>query len=64
MRWAEQQRMEWIAKRSEPFRRKDLMEAFLISVPQASNDIQKFLKLHPGIWKYNTRKRYYERIET
>ena len=63
MRWFEKQRMEWISKRKAPFNRSDLMKKFDISVPQASKDIQKFLKLYPGIWEYNTSKKQYERTQ-
>lgn len=62
MRWFEKQRMAWLSERQEPFNRKHLMEAFDISQPQASNDIGKFIKLHPGAWAYNARKKQYERV--
>lgn len=62
MRWAQKQRMQWIAERQEPLRRKDLMEHFEISLPQASKDIQQFLKLYPNTWEYNLSKKQYERI--
>lgn len=62
MRYFETMRMEWLGNRRAPFNRKDLMDKFGISMPQASNDIQKFLKNHPNIWCYNFNKKRYERI--
>ena len=63
MRWAEQQRMDWIGARRAPLNRADLIDKFGISAPQASNDIQKFMKLWPNTWVYNQSKKVYERIE-
>ncbi len=60
MRWFERQRMEWLANRKAPFNRADLMKAFDISVPQASNDINKFIDNNPNRLTYNTRKKRYE----
>lgn len=62
MRWAEQQRMQWLGNRRAPFNRADLMAKFSISMPQASMDINKFNKLWPNTWEYNTSKKRYERI--
>ena len=62
MRWAEQQRMEWLAARRAPFNRSDLMKKFGISTPQASKDVQKFMKDNPGTWTYNFNKKRYERV--
>lgn len=60
MRWFERQRMEWLKKRQEPFNRADLMAVFGISMPQASNDIQKYLEMFPTALTYNTKKKRYE----
>lgn len=62
MRYFETMRMEWLSNRRAPFNRKDLMDKFSISMPQASNDIQKFLRENPNIWQYNTSRKRYERI--
>lgn len=60
MNWAQRQRMEWISKRNAPFNRKHLMDKFDISTPQASNDIQAYLKMFPDSLKYNTKLKRYE----
>lgn len=62
-RWFERQRMNWIASRTEPLRRKHLMEAFDISQAQASMDINKFMRLKPNMWRYNLNEKQYERVE-
>ncbi len=60
MRWFERQRIEWISNRRKPFNRKDLMDKFDISLPQASNDIQTYLKMFPSALTYNLKKKRYE----
>jgi hypothetical protein len=40
------------------------MQRFQISMAQASVDLQRFLKLHPGAMVYHTRKKRYERAQT
>lgn len=60
MRWFEKQRIEWIKNRKEPFNRRDLMDAFDISMPQASNDIQAYLEIFPNSLTYNMNKKIYE----
>lgn len=52
--------MQWLSKRRAPFNRKDLMDKFRISTPQASNDIQKYLSMFPGSFKYNPKLKRYE----
>lgn len=52
--------MEWLKNRQEPFNRYDLMDAFDISMPQASKDINKFIVNNPGRLTYNLRKKRYE----
>lgn len=62
MRWAEQQRMDWIANRIRQRRRinrKDIMEMFRISLPQASIDLRKFMALHPDSLTYDTKAKCY-----
>lgn len=60
MRWFERQRIEWIRERREPFNRSDLMKAFDISTPQASNDIKKYIEMFPSALTYNMKKKRYE----
>jgi len=60
MRWFERQRINWIAKRKAPFNRQDLIDAFDISMPQASNDIQTYIKMFPMALTYNMKKKRYE----
>ena len=60
-RWYEWQRMDYIGRRKAPLRRLDLMNKFGISTPQASKDIQKFMKIWPGVWKYDMSKKQYVR---
>lgn len=60
MRWFERQRIEWIKNRKEPFNRKDLMDAFDLSQPQASHDIQTYIKMFPMALTYNMNKKRYE----
>lgn len=62
MRWFEQHRLEWIAETLRVFgyiNREHLERKFGISTPQASTDINRFLKLHPGAMAYDkSAKRY------
>jgi len=62
IKWFQYQRFEWIGKRNRPFNRKHLMEKFEISMPQASNDIQKFIQIWPGVLKYDMKKKQYEKV--
>lgn len=65
MRWAQQQRMTFIASRLESvgfINRRELQEFFGISLPTASADLQAFLKLHPGKMRYNFSNKRYEKI--
>jgi len=54
--------MEWIAESLLVYRfinREHLQRKFGISQPQASKDLNAFLKRHPGVMRYDlTRKRY------
>jgi hypothetical protein len=62
MRWFEEQRLKWIGDRLAShghINRSDLVEQFRISAPQASKDLNKFLRDRPRIMIYNpTAKRY------
>lgn len=62
MRWFEEQRQSFIAdfiREKKKLNVKDIMEKFNISKPQASRDIQKFIKEYPNLLEYNlTAKRY------
>lgn len=62
MTWCEQQRMDWIAESLRVYgfiNRKHLMLKFGISQPQASKDLQIFLRDHPGAMRYDlTLKQY------
>lgn len=63
MRWHVEQRMDFIAKTLDEkgyINRKDLMDKFGISTPQASIDLRNYSKLLPGFIKYNTRLKRYE----
>ncbi len=61
MRWFERQRINWISKRKAPFNRQDLMDAFDLSLPQASHDIQTYIKMFPRALTYNMNKKRYEK---
>lgn len=62
MRYAALQRQCWLKNRAEPFNRKDLMEAFGISMPQASADIKAFTNANPNVFFYDNKKRIYSRV--
>lgn len=62
MRWAEQQRMDFIAERLKTegcLVRADLTAKFGISVPQASIDIRKFRSLNPRAMTYDAKVKCY-----
>lgn len=62
MRWFEQHRMDWIAETLRVFgyiNREHLMRKFGVSTPQASVDLNRFLRLHPDVMRYDrSAKRY------
>ena len=61
MRWAERQRHAFIAERlavTGSIRRKDLIEKFEISVPQASVDFRRYREAHPEMAYDPSRKCY------
>lgn len=60
--WAVEARMKYITGRLSNFgavNRRDIMEAFDVSVVQASKDIQFFMKLNPGRVVYDRTKKHY-----
>lgn len=62
MRWFEQQRMDWIAETLRVFgfiNREHLMRKFGISMPQASKDLGRFLRLNPGCMLYDLSAKHY-----
>ena len=60
--WAAERRLDYIDFRmmtSGYIRRADLMRTFGVSMPQASQDLNRFLALHPKSFTYDkTIKRY------
>jgi hypothetical protein len=64
MRWAQRQRIDFIAERLRVrgfVNRADLQVKFEISTPQASTDLREFQALYPNAMTYNTRTKRYER---
>lgn len=62
MRWAQVQRLRFIAHRVETtgrVNRSDLVNKFQISVPQASVDLREFQKCNPGVIEYNPSAKQY-----
>lgn len=56
MNWFVKHRMEWIAETLRVFgfiNRQHLMRKFGISTPQASKDMNLFIKLNPGVAEYD-----------
>lgn len=62
MNYFELQRLDWIFEMLQIYgfiNREHLVRKFRISIPQASKDINKYIKLHEGTLEYNmTTKRY------
>jgi hypothetical protein len=62
--WAQQARHDFITRRlSNPgyINRVDLQDAFEISTPQASIDLNRFMKMEPKAMAYNATTKRYER---
>lgn len=62
MRWAQQQRLDFIGARilaGDVVNRRDLMAVFRISAPQAANDFKAFNKAHPGAMRYDLSRKAY-----
>lgn len=56
MRWAAQQRMDFIAaqlRESGKINRADLARKYGVSLPQASADFKRFQTEHPGVMRYD-----------
>lgn len=63
MNWAQKKRLEWIDNRINPFNRRDIMNAFNISVAQASIDIKRYIDLNPNTLIYDTMGKEYKNIK-
>jgi len=62
MRWGVQQRLEYIEFKlywEGKINRKDIMDTFNVSVPQASSDIRKYLEAAPDNMYYDKKNKYY-----
>jgi hypothetical protein len=60
--WCEQQRQVWIADMLTVYgfiNREHLMRKFLISMPQASKDLNVFLRLYPDLMYYDPSRKCY-----
>jgi DeoR/GlpR family transcriptional regulator of sugar metabolism len=65
MRYQVKQRMDFITECLEQqgkVNRKDLMDKFGISLPQASIDLQKYKSINPNNMTYNLAKKQYQPI--
>ena len=63
MTWAQDRRMDFIRDRIAAgltLNRADLMRRFGISQPQASTDIQRFIKANPGARTYDASAKAYD----
>jgi len=64
-RWFVRYRQAWIAEVLYIFgfiNREHLIRKFEVSMPQASNDLQQFMREQPGRMKYNAKSKRYEAI--
>jgi DeoR/GlpR family transcriptional regulator of sugar metabolism len=64
MTWFPRHRQEWIAEMLHVYgfiNREHLMRKFSISMPQASNDLQRFARDHPKAMYYNPSRKCYVR---
>lgn len=64
MTWAQSQRQAFIGRRLKDYgklNRRDLMEEFDISTPQASADIARYQAAHPGAMTYDKSEKCYVR---
>jgi hypothetical protein len=62
MNWFTEQRQLWIAEMLHIYgfiNREHLQRKFGISQPQASDDLQTFLRNHPGKVRYDLRQKCY-----
>lgn len=63
--WFEQQRLAWIDEMLTIYgfiNRHHLQRKFGISQPQASKDLQAFMRRHPGIARYDLTGKCYVRV--
>jgi hypothetical protein len=63
MRWFEQHRMDWIAETLRVFgyiNRRHLCRKFGISIPQASTDLNRFMKSNPDAMRYDMSAKEYK----
>ena len=62
MRWAQKQRLAFIGEcllSGGVVNRRDLVQRFSVSVPQASIDIRCFNEAHPGAMRYDLKRKAY-----
>jgi hypothetical protein len=62
LKWFEQQRQAWIAEMLQVYgfiNRAHLQRKFGISQPQASMDLQRFLRAHPSAARYDATRKCY-----
>ena len=65
MNWFAHHRQDWIADMLYIYgfiNREHITRKFDVSVPQASNDIRRYLLDHPGTVVYNMTAKRYERV--
>lgn len=63
-RWFKNYRMEWIAEMLDIYgfiNREHLMKKFGISTPQASKDLNDFMRQHPDKMQYSLREKRYNK---
>lgn len=66
MNWCEQQRLRWIADMLHVYgfiNRDHLRRKFRISQPQASKDLQRFMRLKPRAMQYDVNRKAYVKGE-
>jgi hypothetical protein len=64
--WFANYRQQWIADALDVYgfvNREHLQRKFGISVPQASIDLQRFLRAHPGDVQYDLSRKCYVRVD-
>lgn len=65
MTWFEQHRMDWIAESLRVYgfiNRQHVMRKFRISQPQASKDLNRYMRQFPRAMRYNLSAKRYEAI--
>lgn len=64
--WFAQHRQDWIAEMLHVYgfiNREHLMRKFGLSQPQASTDLQRFIRSRPGLMHYDLNRKRYERTD-